>query len=33
MRVLTLSRGKAARVEKTLEVEAAISVRYCLTKA
>jgi hypothetical protein len=32
MRVLTLSSGKAARVENTLEELAAISVRYRLTK-
>ena len=32
MRVLTLSSGKAARVENTLEELAAISVRYRLMK-
>lgn len=32
MRVFTLSRGKAARVENTLDELAAISVRYRFTK-
>jgi hypothetical protein len=33
MRVLTLSRGNAVSVERTLEELAAISVRYRFTKA